>query len=142
MIFIMLLVDTNILAYLLIEGDLTSKVQDLYRCDADWHSDEFILVEFSNILATYVRTGDLTFARAASLLARAETLLSGRLASVPHAEALAMAHKCRVSVYDARFLVAADSRRARLVTEDQSLQRAAPDLTWSLEEGISSVKSH
>ncbi len=52
----MLLVDTNVLAYLLIEGDHTRAAQALYERDPEWRSEAFILVEFSNVLATYVRT--------------------------------------------------------------------------------------
>ena len=137
----MVLVDTNILAFLLIEGDRTTKAQELYVLDSDWHSDEFILVEFSNILATYVRTGDLTAAKAMGLLREAEGLLSRSLGSVPHAAALATANRYRVSVYDARFLVAAESHGTRLITEDQSLRKAAGGLALSLDEGLAFARS-
>jgi hypothetical protein len=45
------LVDTNILAYLLIEGDRTSAAQALNARDPDWRSEGLILVEFSNVLS-------------------------------------------------------------------------------------------
>ena len=56
----MVVVDTNILAYLLIEGDRTRDAHALYSKDADWKSEAFVLIEFSNILATYLRSGALS----------------------------------------------------------------------------------
>jgi len=136
----MLVIDTNILACLLIERDRTGKVQDLYRADADWHSEEFILVEFSNVLATYARTGDLTATRARGLLDEAIKRLSGGLIAVPHAEALAAANSYQVSAYDARFLAAAESRGVKLVTEDETLRKAAPPLTQSVDDVLATIK--
>jgi len=40
----MLLVDTNIVAYLLIDGDYTNGAQRLRIRDSDWRSEAFLLV--------------------------------------------------------------------------------------------------
>ena len=48
----MVLVDTNIVVYLLIEGDRTSSAQALYARDPNWRSEAFMLVEFTNVLTT------------------------------------------------------------------------------------------
>lgn len=129
----MVVVDTNVLAYLLIEGDRTALAQDLYARDPDWRSEGFILVEFCNILATYRRQGLLEEAAAAHLLESAERVLSG-LVNLPHARTLRIADEFGVSAYDARFLGAARTLRAKLVTEDARLRRAAPSLSRSLEQ--------
>jgi predicted nucleic acid-binding protein len=80
-----ILVDTNILAYLLIEGDRTPLAQALYERDPDWRSEAFILVEFSNILATYVRTQAITDKQGLDLLTEA----SGTDANAYNSAALA-----------------------------------------------------
>jgi predicted nucleic acid-binding protein len=131
------LVDTNIVAYLLIEGDHTRKAQALYALDADWKSEAFMLVEFSNVLATYWRAGELSRTQAVQLLAAAESRVRGLL-SLPHSSALETAHRFGVSAYDARFLAAAQKLGTRLVTEDGRLRAAAPALTRSLAEALSS----
>ena len=64
----MVVVDTNILAYLLIAGDCTKDAQSLYERDADWKSEAFLLIEFSNILVTYQRNGYLSGNQSESLL--------------------------------------------------------------------------
>ena len=127
----MVVVDTNVVAYLLIEGDHTREAQALLSRDPDWRSEAFLLVEFSNLLATYVRAGALGQSRALDLLAEAEARMHGVL-SVPHARALRVAIELSISAYDARFIAAAQILGARLVTEDAKLRAAAPALTESL----------
>ena len=131
----MVVVDTNILAYLLIEGDRTRDVQALFARDADWKSEAFVLIEFSNILATYLRADSLTRNQAHALLVEAEKRLTG-LVNLPHARALRVAEQFGVSAYDARFLGAAQSFKTRLVTEDARLRKAAPALTISLSDAL------
>lgn len=131
----MVAVDTNVVAYLLLEGDRTADARALFAHDADWRSEAFLLVEFSNILATYRRQGALAGSAAAALLASAERAVS-RLVNLPHARALALAEEYGVSAYDARFLGAAQVLGTRLVTEDARLRAAAPKLTRSLAQAL------
>lgn len=134
----MVVIDTNVLAYLLIDGDRTTDAQALYARDPDWRSEGFLLVEFSNILATYLRAGNLERGAAEGLLASAERILSGSL-NLPHSSALEIAAEFGVSAYDARFLGAARGLRTKLVTEDAKLRRAVPGLTQSLSQALASA---
>lgn len=129
----MVVVDTNILAYLLIAGDHTKEAQALYARDSEWMSEAFLLIEFSNILATYQRTGALSNTQAEELLNEAETRMPG-LVNLPYLAALRASHRFTVSAYDARFLATAESLGTKLVTEDNKLRIAAPTLTHSLAE--------
>lgn len=131
----MLAIDSNVLAYLLLEGDRTADAQALFARDPDWRSDGFVLVEFSNILATYARRGALAADTAQELLATAERVLGG-LVNLPHARALKLAADFGVSAYDARFLGAAQALGTRLVTEDAKLRAAAPALTRSIAQAL------
>jgi len=131
----MVVVDTNVLAYLLIEGDRTAQAQALYARDPDWRSESFVLVEFCNMLATYVRGGRLEGGAAKALLANAERTLAGTV-NLPHSRALELAMEFGASAYDARFLAAARGLGAKLVTEDTKLQQAAPALTQSLAQAL------
>lgn len=131
----MIAVDSNVLAYLLIEGDRTADAQALYARDADWRSEGFLLVEFSNILATYARRGALAAETAQELLVAAERVIGG-LVNLPHARALQLAAEHGVSAYDARFLGVAQALGTRLVTEDAKLRAAAPALTRSIAQAL------
>lgn len=127
----MVLVDTNVLAYLMLEGDRTSAAQELFERDADWRSEAFIMVEFSNILTTYVRTKALSRDQGLKLLAGAEELVPV-LTSVLHARALEAATQFGISAYDARFVALAIQMKVKLVTEDAKLRAAVPSWTVSL----------
>ena len=131
----MVVVDTNIVAYLLIEGDRTKQAQALFAKDSDWRSDAFLLVEFSNVLATYRRVQALSGQQTETLLAEAATRVR-ELLNVPNLRALRCAERYAVSAYDARFLAAADTLGTKLVTEDAKLRAAAPDLTRSLAQAL------
>ena len=127
----MVLVDTNVLAYLMLEGDRTSAAQELFERDADWRSEAFIMVEFSNVLTTYVRTKALSRDQGLKLLAGAEKLVPV-LTSVQNARALEVATQFGISAYDARFVALAIQMKVKLVTEDAKLRAAVPSWTVSL----------
>ncbi len=40
----MLLVDTNVVAYVFINGDKTDQARELLAADSDWRSDSFLMV--------------------------------------------------------------------------------------------------
>jgi len=131
----MVVVDTNVLAYLLIDGDRTGEVRKLFAKDSDWRSEAFLLVEFSNILATYGRLRALTSAQAEALLAEAIRRMPALL-NVAHLSALRCARQFEVSAYDGRFLAAAETLGTKLVTEDAKLRAAAPGLTRSIAQAL------
>jgi predicted nucleic acid-binding protein len=127
----MVLVDTNILAYLMIEGDRTTAAQSLFERDSDWCSEAFLLVEFSNILATYVRAKRLASSQGTRLLTEAQALVS-TLHNVANMQSLETALQFEISAYDARFITLARHLKTKLVTEDVKLRAAVPAWTRSL----------
>ena len=130
------IVDTNIVAYLLLQGDRTEAARTLFARDPDWRSDSFVLVEFCNVLATMLRARSLASAKAREALTKAEEILDPGLQAATHSASLATAEEFGVAVYDARFLVVARALDARLITEDARLRRAAPALTQSLDQAL------
>ena len=135
----MLLVDTNVVAYLLIEGDYTEAAQELHTRDSDWRSEAFLLVEFTNVLVSSIARKRMTLSMAEDFLAKVFSLFDGKLGRIPHASVLAIATRHRVSAYDARFLSLADQLGSRLITEDARLRAAAPALTQSLAEALAAA---
>lgn len=135
----MLVVDTNVLAYLLLQGARTAESRALLEADADWRSEQFMLVEFTNVLATAVRAGRLPAARAQIALEEAQALMEPGLCEAPHADVLALAIQLKVTAYDARFLTVANTLGVKLVTEDTKLRKAAPKLTQSLADALAAL---
>ena len=135
----MLLVDTNVVAYLLIDGNYTEAAQELRLLDSDWRSEAFLLVEFTSVLVSSIARKRMTLSMAEDFLAKAAALFDGKLGRIPHASVLAIATRHRVSAYDARFLSLADQLGSRLITEDARLRAAAPALTQSLAEALAAA---
>ena len=133
----MVVVDTNVLFALLIHGNRSALAQELYERDSDWRSEAFVLVEFSNVLATCIRTGRLDRRRAKDLLSTAEQALTA-LVQLPHARVLEVALDLGITAYDARFVAAAQTLNAKVVSEDARLRQAAPAYVQCLPEAIAS----
>ena len=133
----MVVVDTNVLAYLLITSDQTPAAQALFEHDDDWHTEAFALIELCNLLTTACRSRGLSSSRARRILESGENLLRGHLHTVAHKSALTVANELAISAYDARFITVAQQLDQRLVTEDTRLRRAAPHQTQSITEAAS-----
>jgi predicted nucleic acid-binding protein len=132
----LVLVDPNILAYFMIEGNQSDPAHELYRRDSDWSSEAFVMVEFSKLLANYLQTGALRDVLGTRLLTEALALLT-TLHNVANQEALEIAMRYEISTYDARFISVAKRLRKKFVTEDTRLRRAVPSWTVSLAQILS-----
>lgn len=74
----MIVVDTNVIGYLLIEGDRTTPARSLWHDKPDWRVPPLWRHEFLNVLATFVRRGGANLAEMAALWTHAiETIGPG-----------------------------------------------------------------
>lgn len=53
----MIVVDTNVIAYLMINGEFTDRAKKVFMKDPEWVAPVLWKYEFLNILATLVNTG-------------------------------------------------------------------------------------
>jgi predicted nucleic acid-binding protein len=134
---LVILVDTNVIAPLYVRSARSQAVAELFASDAVWRTEPLALIELSNVLISYERARYITAARARDCLKRAAAFLQPHFFRVSHQAALDTALRYRVTAYDARFLALANQLGRRLVTEDASLRTAAPALTQSLAEALS-----
>lgn len=132
----MVVVDTNVVVHLMLEGQATAHARALLAADPDWRSEPFLLVELTNVLATAIRSGRITATAAEFALTDAQRVMGAGLQAASHTNVLALAVKHRVSGYDARFLAVAELLGTRLVTEDAKLRRSAARLTQSLDQAL------
>ena len=135
----MIVVDTNIVAYLLMEGGQSAAARRLHERDADWRSEAFLLVEFTNVLVSSIAAKRMTFSQATDFLTNGTALFAGKLQHVSHAAVLETAQHYRITAYDARFLALAQQLKSRLTTEDARLRAAAPELTQSLADAVAQL---
>jgi predicted nucleic acid-binding protein len=129
----MIVVDTNVLAYLWLPGDRTEPAERLLRSDPDWNAPLLWRSEFRNVLAGYLRRGHLDLETALQIADEAEAQMRGREFSVPSAQVLARVEGSDCSAYDCEFVVLAEELGAPLFTSDERLLRSFPGITKRLE---------
>lgn len=131
----MIVVDTNILAYLYLPGEYTAAAEALLESDPGWAAPVLWRSEFRNILAGYMRRGKLTFQQVHDLQSEAEDLLSGAEYEVDSLSVLELVRDSDCSAYDCEFVALAMKLGTKLVTMDGKLLRAFPGVTVALSAG-------
>lgn len=131
----MIVVDSNVVAYLYLPGEHTAKAEALLEQDADWAAPVLWRSEFRNILAGYLRRKTLTFDQACSLQSEAEDLLAGSEFEVDSKAVLELVRDSDCSAYDCEFIALANKLQVKLVTMDAKLLKAFPKRTTSLTAG-------
>lgn len=128
----MIVVDTNVLAYLYLPGEYTSRAEALLEHDPDWAAPLLWRSEFRNVLAGCIRRRSLSFEQACALQAEAESLLAGAEHEVGSPQVLELVRDSDCSAYDCEFVALATRLDTRLVTMDAKLLRAFPKRTVAL----------
>jgi predicted nucleic acid-binding protein len=128
----MIVVDSNVVAYVYLPSDYTEKAEALLEHDADWAAPLLWRSEFRNILAGYMRRKTLTFEAARDLQREAESLLAGAEHEVDSREVLELVRDSDCSAYDCEFVALAMTLDVKLVTMDAKLLKAFPKYAVSL----------
>jgi predicted nucleic acid-binding protein len=121
-----IVVDSNMLAYLYLPGDYTAAAEELLMHDPQWAAPVLWRSEFRNILGGYLRRRSITFEQAHALQREAESLLAGSEFDVDSFQVLELVRDSDCSAYDCEFVALAMKLETRLVTMDQKLLRAFP----------------
>ena len=128
----MIVVDSNVIAYLYLPGEYTSAAEALLVRDSDWAAPILWRSEFRNILAGYLRRKAITFEQANSLQSEAESLLAGAEYELDSHAVLELVRDSDCSAYDCEFIALAQKLNSRLVTMDKKLLRAFPKCAVAL----------
>ena len=128
----MIVVDTNVLAYLYLPGEFTAAAETLLEDSPDWAVPMLWRSEFRNVLAGYLRRGALGFDQALALQAEAESLLAGAEYEVDSRAVLERVRDSDCSAYDCEFVALAATLGTRLVTMDGKILRAFPAIAVPL----------
>lgn len=131
----MIVVDSNIVAYLYLPGDYTAQAEALLQRDPDWTAPLLWRSEFRNILAGYMRRGEITFDVARDLQLEAESLLAGGEYEVDSRLVLELVRDSNCSAYDCEFIALALMLGVQLITMDAKLLKAFPEHAVALSAG-------
>ena len=132
----MIVVDTNIIAYLWIPGDFTVQAEKALRQDADWCAPLLWRSEFRNVLAGFLRSKKLSLETAFQILESAEAHMKEREFTVASHQIINLVLSSHCSAYDCEFVALAENIRIPLVTTDRQILRDFPAIAVPLEKFI------
>jgi len=127
----LIVADTNLVAYLLIEGERSGVARAVWAKDARWMLPTLWRSEFLNVLTTSVRAHVLTLPDAQQTWQVAVAVFDRSEVEPSGTAVLKMASERNLSAYDAQFVVAAADLGVPLVTYDRRILNACPDLAVS-----------
>jgi len=125
----MIVVDTNIIAYLYLPTELTGHAERLLEGDPEWAVPVLWRSEFRSVLALYLRKGLLSLAEAVRIQEEAEAFLKDHEYMSNSGDVLRL-----VSAYDCEFVALAQSQRVKLVAMDRKILADFPETAISLED--------
>lgn len=129
----MIVVDTNIIAYLHIIGEKTPQAEELLTKAPHWNAPGLWRSEFRNILSLYLRNNILDLDEALLLLQQAEELLHGNEYQVPSGQIMQFVNSSTCSAYDCEFVALAQHLSVPLITADKKILREFPKIALSID---------
>ena len=133
----MIVVDTNVVAYLLLPGPQTQLAEALRRHDRQWAVPPLWRSEFRNVLTQHVRRDLLDLTAALALMHKAEGLLAAHEQPVASQQVLHLVTISNCSSYDCEFVAAAQQLEVPLITEDRAILKAFPTIAKPLHQATS-----
>ena len=128
----MIVVDTNVIAYLLLSGQRAGAAEAWLRADPEWAAPPLWRSDFVNVLAVHVRAGRARDEDARWLLERARTLVRVEPQPEPR-DVLELALASGCTAYGCEFVAAAIGLGVRLITDDREVVQRFPDVAEALE---------
>jgi predicted nucleic acid-binding protein len=129
----LIIVDTNVIAYFIVPGDITQLAEAVRDKDPSWAAPWLWRSEMRNLLSLYVKREILSLAEIQEHMASAEDLLLGREYQVASDEVLTLAANSGCTAYDCEFVYLAEILSVPLITTDKKLLSAFPQFTQSME---------
>jgi predicted nucleic acid-binding protein len=121
-----IVIDTNLIAYLFINGDRSAEAEKTYVKDPEWTAPLLWRSEFRSVLVKCMRKGVFGLDDAVMIARQAEAVMAGREYAVESGDVLRIAEAQKCSAYDAEFAALAKDLGVPLVTADARLQIAFP----------------
>lgn len=122
----MIVIDTNVIAYLLLEGEHTERAEAVFLSDSDWVSPYLWRSEFRNILALYLRRGYLELDVAKQIMQEAEALMFSKEFEIESEKILNLVKNSQCSAYDCEYVALAQQLKVDLVTADRKILAEFP----------------
>ncbi len=129
----MIVVDTNVIAGVYIDGPRTASAKAAFLRDPAWFAPPLWRSELRNVLAQYLRRERFPIGQALDILVEAEGLIEGREYPPDSARVLRLVADSNCSAYDCEYVALAQELSTSLVTSDKRLIQEFPETVVSLE---------
>ncbi|MBV1916077.1 MAG: type II toxin-antitoxin system VapC family toxin [Pseudomonadales bacterium] len=129
----MIVVDTNIIAYLYISGDKSLQAERLLTTDPHWCAPVLWRSEFRSVLAQYLRKDILSLSSVLMIIQQAENLLDNSEYKISSSMIMELVTSSNCSAYDCEFVALAQYLDIPLITADKKIVREFPKFAMSLD---------
>ncbi len=136
----MIVVDTNIIAYMIFPGDYTQSVESLHEFDPHWEVPVLWRSEFLNVVALHFRKNLINYLEALDAIEKGIKLIGAREHEVSAFATMEFVQNSPCSSYDCEFMALADRLNVNLITYDKQILRTFPVLALRPEEYIKNNK--
>lgn len=130
----MIVVDTNVIAHLLMPGKCNEDAKKLLLLDPDWVTVPLWRSEMRNVLFKYFKHNLISIERMKEIMSYAEELFCDSEIPVTSEEVIEFADFGKISAYDAEFVALAKKTKSLLITTDKQLIGSFPKMVKGLEE--------
>lgn len=132
----MIVIDTNIIAYLYLPSDFSAHAEQLLAKEPEWAAPVLWRSELRNVLALYICRDLLSFEQAYAIQTEAEALLADREYQVPSLEVMRLVESSNCSAYDCEFIALAKRLNTTLVTADKKILKEFPKVAMTLTQAL------
>ena len=130
----MIVVDTNTIAYLYVQGQRTAQAEKVLIKDREWAAPLLWRSEFISVLALCVRQKTLALDDAILIAEEAQQFMRAGEFEVQPAQILRLVSGSKCSSYDCEFVALAESLQVPLITSDKGLLKDFPSIAISMEK--------
>ena len=130
----MIVADTNLIGYLLIDGEQTESARRVWTRDPDWAMPPLWRSEFLNVLVVAHRAGALDRDQLVETWRRSTIFMNATELEPDGEQVLKIALGRDLSAYDAQFIAVASEFGVPLVTADQRVLTRCPDIAVSIHD--------
>lgn len=130
----MIIVDTNVIAYLYLPTSYTPDAEKLLIQEPVWGAPYRWRSELRNIIAFYLQKKIVSFEQAVQIQSEAELLMSENEFVVKSSDVLTLVKDSNCSAYDCEFVALAKNFKSTLVTTDKKIPSEFPSTAKSLQQ--------
>ncbi|NOS35063.1 MAG: PIN domain-containing protein [Deltaproteobacteria bacterium] len=132
----MIVVDTNIIAYLYLSGERSRQAEELLSREPNWVAPILWRSEFRNILTHYLSKKLLNLDDIMLILQQAESLMADSEYEIASAQVMRLVNNSNCSAYDCEFVAIAQYLNVPLVTADKNILQEFPDIARPVDSFI------